>query len=94
LDAPIVTVNVPAAVGVPLMTPVLAFRESPDGRPEAVKLVGKFVAVIEYEKAEPTVADSLFALVIDGASGSSGTVIERTAALLVAVPAMLLASTL
>ena len=37
----------PVAVGVPEMTPLEAFTASPAGRPEAAKLVGELVAVIE-----------------------------------------------
>ena len=46
LVALIVTEEVPAAVGVPEITPVLVFTESPAGRLLAPKLVGELVAVI------------------------------------------------
>ena len=41
-----VTVEVPVAVGVPEITPVLLLTDSPAGNPVAPKLVGLFVAVI------------------------------------------------
>ncbi len=41
-----VTVDVPAAGGVPEMTPVAVLTESPAGNPAALKLVGLLVAVI------------------------------------------------
>lgn len=41
-----VTLDVPAAVGVPAMTPVVVLIESPAGNPAALKLVGFLVAVI------------------------------------------------
>jgi hypothetical protein len=41
-----VTLDVPAAVGVPEMTPVAVLTESPAGNPVALKLVGLLVAVI------------------------------------------------
>jgi len=41
-----VTVQVPAALGVPEIKPVEPFTDKPAGNPEAPKLVGAFVAVI------------------------------------------------
>ena len=41
-----VTLKVPATVGVPEIKPVVGFMVRPTGRPEAAKLVGEFVAVI------------------------------------------------
>jgi hypothetical protein len=41
-----VTLEVPAAVGVPEITPVVVLTESPAGNPVAVKLVGLLLAVI------------------------------------------------
>jgi hypothetical protein len=46
LVALIVTVYVPAVVGVPEINPVLVFTVKPGGSPVASKLVGLFVAVI------------------------------------------------
>ena len=46
LVALMVTVYVPAVVGVPEINPVLVFTVSPPGRPVALKLVGLLVAVI------------------------------------------------
>ena len=41
-----VTLDVPAAVGVPEMTPVAVLTESPLGNPAALKLAGLLAAVI------------------------------------------------
>ena len=41
-----VTLDVPAAVGVPEMTPVVVLTESPAGNPVALKLAGLLLAVI------------------------------------------------
>ena len=41
-----VTLDVPPAVGVPEIKPVVVFTIRPAGKPEALKLVGEFVAVI------------------------------------------------
>ena len=41
-----VTVEIPAACGIPEITPVMVLTDRPAGRPEAPKLVGLFVAVI------------------------------------------------
>jgi hypothetical protein len=46
LLAVMVTLVVPAAVGVPEITPVLVLMVSPAGSPVALKLVGLLVAVI------------------------------------------------
>jgi len=46
LLALMVTLDVPAVVGVPEITPVLVFTLRPGGRPVALKLVGLLVAVI------------------------------------------------
>jgi hypothetical protein len=46
LDALIVTLYVPAVVGVPEINPVLVFTDKPAGNPVALKLVGLFAAVI------------------------------------------------
>ena len=40
------TLGVPAAVGVPAMTPVVVLTESPAGNPVALKLEGLLLAVI------------------------------------------------
>jgi len=42
----IVTVNVPAVVGVPEIIPLVVFTLKPPGSPVALKLVGLLVAVI------------------------------------------------
>ncbi len=44
--APMVTEEVPVAVGVPVIAPVVVLTESPVGSPVAEKLVGLYVAVI------------------------------------------------
>ena len=46
LVALIVTMDVPAVVGVPEINPVVVFTDKPAGNPVALKLVGLFVAVI------------------------------------------------
>jgi len=46
LVALIVTLYVPAVVGVPEINPVLVFTVKPAGSPVALKLVGLLVAVI------------------------------------------------
>ena len=46
LVALMVTVYVPAVVGVPEINPVLVFTVKPAGSPVALKLVGLLVAVI------------------------------------------------
>jgi hypothetical protein len=46
LVALMVTLKLPAAVGLPEMRPVVVFTESPPGKPVALKLVGLLVAVI------------------------------------------------
>jgi hypothetical protein len=63
-----VTIEVPAAVGVPEINPLPVFTDSPAGNPVASKLVGEFVAMIWYEKAAPTVPLAVVPLVIAGAA--------------------------
>ena len=46
LAAPKATEKLPIVVGVPEMTPEAALRLNPEGRPEALKLVGLLVAVM------------------------------------------------
>ena len=46
LVAPIVTFEVPVAVGVPVIRPVDVLTERPVGSPVALKLVGVLLAVI------------------------------------------------
>ncbi len=46
LDAPSVTVEVPAALRVPMITPVAVSILNPEGRPDALKLDGLPVAVM------------------------------------------------
>jgi hypothetical protein len=46
LVALIVTLKLPAAVGVPEMTPVVVLTDSPAGKPVALKLVGLLLAVM------------------------------------------------
>ena len=69
LVALIVTLYVPAVVGVPEITPVLVFTLKPGGKPVAPKLVGLFVAVIVYENATPAVPVAVRELVITGGGG-------------------------
>ena len=46
LDADIVTLDVPAVVGVPEITPVVLFTLRPAGKPVALYEVGEFEAAI------------------------------------------------
>ena len=46
LVAPIVTLVVPVAVGVPVIRPVVVLTDSPAGSPVALKLVGVLLAAI------------------------------------------------
>jgi hypothetical protein len=46
LLAPTVTVEVPTAVGLPEISPVVALTDKPAGNPVALKLVGELEAVI------------------------------------------------
>jgi hypothetical protein len=66
LVAPIVTLELPTAVGVPVMSPVAVATLKPAGNPVAVKLVGELLPAIWYENAMPTCPDAVRALVIDG----------------------------
>ena len=81
LVAEIVAFVVPAVVGVPEIRPVLALTESPAGRPLALKLVGLFVAVIWYVKAEPTCPVAEVLLVMIGAGGVAATIVIESVAL-------------
>ena len=69
LVALIVTVYVPAVVGVPEIKPVLAFTVKPAGNAVVLKLVGLLVAVIVYENATPTWPLAVRGLVMTGAAG-------------------------
>src|SRR5262245_26763081 len=60
------SVEVPAAVGVPEINPVPVLTDKPAGKPVTPKLVGEFVAAIWYEKTTPTVPPALVALVMTG----------------------------
>lgn len=62
-----VTVEVPAAVGVPEIKPA-ELTDKPAGNPVAPKLVGELVAVVWYTKAVPTFPAAVVALVIAGAA--------------------------
>ena len=64
------TVDVPAAVGVPEISPLDAFTLNPAGKPVAAKLVGEFVAVIWYVNAVPVVPFADVALVTTGAAAA------------------------
>ena len=69
LVALMVTLYVPAVVGVPEINPVPVFTVKPAGSPVALKLVGLLVAVIWKEKATPTVPLAVVALVMTGGGG-------------------------
>jgi hypothetical protein len=62
------TVDVPAAVGDPEISPVVLANVKPVGKPMALKLVGAFVAAIWYEKAVPVVPLAVVALLITGSA--------------------------
>jgi hypothetical protein len=49
------TLEVAATVGVPEISPLVAFTESPAGNPVAPKEVGRPLAVIWYVNAKPAV---------------------------------------
>ena len=72
LDALNATLDVPAAWGMPEMTPVDVLTESPGGSPVALKLVGLLLAVIVYLNDVPTVPVALKALVIEGGAEAGG----------------------
>ena len=74
--------NVPEAVAVPEITPVVASMVNPLGSPLALKLVGLLVAAIWYVNALPWVPVAPSALVITG----TGIVIVRTSVPLVIPP--------
>jgi hypothetical protein len=57
------TCDVPAAVGVPEIRPLALLKESPAGRPVALKLVGEPVAASWKENGDPTVPDAVKAMV-------------------------------
>ena len=70
LVALMVTLYIPAVVGVPEIKPVLVFTDRPAGsRPVTLKLVGLLVAVIVYENATPTWPVAVRGLVMTGAGG-------------------------
>ncbi len=64
--ATMVAVYVPAAVGMPEMTPVAGSITLPGGRPVAVKFIGLFVAMVPYWNKTPVVASNDDGLVICG----------------------------
>src|SRR6266404_5839896 len=66
---PITMLVLPAAVGIPLISPVLAFMVRPDGSGAALQEVGASVAVIWYENAVLTVPLTARPLVIEGGGG-------------------------
>ncbi|MEO5960560.1 MAG: hypothetical protein ABIR80_15715 [Opitutaceae bacterium] len=74
-----VTVETPAAVGVPPIAPVVALTVRPAGRPVAPKLVGSPVAAIWYWNAAPAVPDAVAALVIAGATAAATMVMVKVA---------------
>src|SRR5579863_10355162 len=63
------TGNVPVTPGIPEIKPVVVLTERPVGNPIALKLAGLLVAVMPYEKLEPTLPEALAPLVITGAGG-------------------------
>ena len=77
LVALMLTLEVPAVVGVPEMMPVSVSRLRPSGRSVAAKLVGESLAVMVKLKAVPTTPDAVLELEITGAGGL--TVMDRLA---------------
>ena len=71
LPAVRVTVVLPAAEGVPLITPLVALTVSPLGRPVALNVRGKLVAPILYVNAVPCFAAAVPALVMTGKVGDT-----------------------
>lgn len=70
LVAAMVALKVPAAVGVPLITPVVAFTASPAGSPFAEKVTGVLVPVMVYENGVPTTPLAVVGLVMTGAAAA------------------------
>ena len=66
LAAVIVAVNVPAVLGVPLITPEAALMDNPDGRPVAAKDEALLEAVTLKVSAVPAVPEALEALEMTG----------------------------
>jgi hypothetical protein len=71
LVALIVTLKVPAVVGVPEINPVIVLTLKPAGNGVALKPVGLLVAVIWYENATPTCPVAVSGLVITGFAASA-----------------------
>ncbi len=64
--------------GVPLMTPVVAFKVAQEGNPVAEYVgAGKPVAVIVKLPGKPTLKVIVLALVIVGATGAPGVIARR-----------------
>jgi len=72
------TGKVPVTPGTPEIKPVAVFTNRPVGNPVALKLVGLLVAVMPYEKLDPTLPEALAVLVITGA-GVGADIDEPTA---------------
>ena len=78
LVALIVTLKVPAVVGVPEINPVIVLTLKPAGNGVALKLVGLLVAVIWYENATPTCPVAVSGLVITGFAASTVLAVAAT----------------
>src|SRR3989442_12210705 len=64
-----VTVEAPALVGVPVMSPVVALSARPAGNPVALKLVGFFVMVRRPPRSTPFPYAALSRSVMTGVAG-------------------------
>src|SRR5437899_10647633 len=64
-----VTVEAPALVGVPVMSPVVALSARPAGNPVALKLVGLFFPYTTLFRSTPTWPVAVPALVMTGVAG-------------------------
>ena len=82
-EAEMGTVNVPLADGLPEIAPLLLFKLSPFGSPEAEKSVGELFAEILYTNGVPATPEAPAELEITGASVVEGLMIDIVS---VAVP--------
>ena len=86
LEAPTVRVKSPATRGVPRMTPEVASKTRPVGKPTAENPSGDRVAVIWYSNAVPYTPATTRSLVIVGYCGFVSTAILRDRAAVLLLP--------
>ena len=86
LEAPTVRVNSPATRGVPRITPEVASKTRPAGKPAAENPNGDRVAVIWYSNIVPYTPAATRSLVIVGYCGFVSTAILRDRAALLILP--------